>query len=97
MNLHLYIHPVNALIVAISLVVGYLVWRRPRVGAAASLSTPVAGDLPGGAGAALATMLILAFLFGLGDGENRVGDGKPGPVTTVRESPAGPLSSAVSP
>src|SRR5690242_19024274 len=83
-QLNLHIDPVNGLLVAIGLVVGYLVYRRPTVGTGVQPLTQVHGDLVGGTTAALATILILAFLFGLGDGkEVQVEDGSPGPVPTV--------------
>ncbi|MDX2762395.1 hypothetical protein [Streptomyces europaeiscabiei] len=97
MNLH--IDPVNGLLVAIGFVVGYLVYRRPAAGTGGEQSTPMQGDLVGGTTAALATILILAFLFGLGDGtEVQVEDGAPGPVPTVsRPHTADPASPEAAP
>jgi hypothetical protein len=65
---------VNGVIVLIGCVVGFLVYRRAFTGASVqsqNSGSPDAqqGDLLGGTTAALATILILAFLFGLGDGE----------------------------
>ncbi len=48
------------------------------------------GDLAGGVTAAAAVILILAFLFGRGDGkEAQLEDGVPGTVSTVHETPIG--------
>ncbi|WP_437050578.1 hypothetical protein [Streptomyces sp. enrichment culture] len=90
MNFHLYIDPVNGLIVAIGLLVGYLVYRRPLAGA--GMQPQPHRDLPGGIGSALAAILILAFLFGRGDGrtsEPEVDDKRPAPVVTVHETQPG--------
>ncbi|PJE97118.1 hypothetical protein CUT44_14140 [Streptomyces carminius] len=86
MNLH--IDPVNGLLVAVGCIVGYLVHRRPTRGAALQTPQRPDGDFVGSATAALTTILILAFLFGLGNGEgNHVQDVSPRPAPTAYETP----------
>lgn len=89
-QLNLYIDPVNGLIVAVGCLVGYLVYRRPIAGTGVQTPQQTHGDLAGGVAAAAAAILILAFLFGRGDGrEAQVEEGSPGPVPTIYETPAG--------
>ncbi|MER5942506.1 hypothetical protein ABT121_35010 [Streptomyces sp. NPDC001928] len=80
----LQISAVNGLIVALSLVVGVLVYRR-------TVSGQVKGDLALAAGAVAACVLVLGFLFGVGDGAVIPTDVPP---PAVAESPT---SSAPSP
>lgn len=88
MNLH--IDPVNGFIVVAGLLVGYLVYRRPAGSTGAQTPSPPQKDLLGGAGAALTTILVLAFLFGLGDGaNNQVEERFPSPVPTATSAPLG--------
>ncbi|POX57505.1 hypothetical protein C3492_43185 [Streptomyces sp. Ru62] len=93
MNLH--IDPVNGFVVAIGCLIGYLVYRKPLISAGVDRQ-PSGGDLAGGIAAALAAVLILAFLLGVGDGKNagtQDGGRKPTPVAserTVRPSPDAP-------
>lgn len=65
--MNLYIDTVNGLIVMLGFFVGYLVYRRPLVGAGTQPQRH--SDLAGGIAAALAAILILAFLLGVGDGK----------------------------
>ncbi|MFE5199011.1 hypothetical protein ACFQ93_35845 [Streptomyces sp. NPDC056601] len=86
--MNLYIDPSNGLVVAIGCAVGYLVYRRPVTGTNAQTPAPQR-DLVGGTAAALATILILAFLFGLGDGQNTdVTGGDPRPTSTAQPTGA---------
>ncbi|MDI1453625.1 hypothetical protein NHG22_07320 [Streptomyces sp. ATE26] len=88
--MNLYIAPLNGLIVAVGCIVGYLVYRRPVTGTNMQSSQPQ-GDLAGGTAAALATILILAFLFGLGDGQHAEADASdPRPTpSSLREARVG--------
>ncbi|MDW4910427.1 hypothetical protein RB628_35140 [Streptomyces sp. ADMS] len=79
----------NGLIVVAGCVVGYLVYRRPTTGTGMQAPQQAQGDLAGGVTAAAAVILILAFLFGRGDGkEAQVEDGGPSPVSSY-ETPVG--------
>ncbi|UUU37740.1 hypothetical protein [Streptomyces sp. NBC_00162] len=67
MNLH--INGENALVVALSCVVAYVVYRRTQSHQQSALTgRPGRGGLVAALTAGAATLLLLAFLFGLGDG-----------------------------
>ena len=96
-SLNLYINPVNGLVVVVGCIVGYLVYRRPVSGAGAQPPQPQR-DLVGGTATALATILILAFLFGLGDGQNaQVDGGDPSPTPITQQPGSGVIDSVPSP
>ncbi|WP_405409031.1 hypothetical protein [Streptomyces decoyicus] len=80
MNLH--IAPLNGLIFGIGCVVGYLVFRRTAANA-----QPLPGDLPAAIAAAASTIVVLAFLFGLGDGKaSKPEETRPAPTPTVQDT-----------
>jgi hypothetical protein len=84
--LSLNIPAANAAIFAISLVVGYLVYRHSMNTQA---GTATKGDLGMALGAAATCMVLLAFLFGLGDGKVMPPPvGTSGPTTAVSASPS---------
>ncbi|MFF9768534.1 hypothetical protein ACF1GT_18295 [Streptomyces sp. NPDC014636] len=89
----------NGFVVAIGCLVGYLVYRKPLLGAGVDCQ-PSGGDLASGIGAALAAVLILAFLLGVGDDKSagtQDGGRKPTPVAseeTVRPSSDAPSEPA---
>jgi hypothetical protein len=64
--LSLHIPAANAAVFAVSLMVGYAVYRRSTYTHAGA--TPK-GDLAMALGATATCVLVLAFLFGLGDGQ----------------------------
>ncbi len=77
----------NGLIVVVGLFVGYAVYRFPLTTPGGSASLNKQGDLSGGIAAAAAAIVILAFLFGRGDGTaNQDGGNSPTPVATVHET-----------
>ncbi|MFG2097273.1 hypothetical protein [Streptomyces sp. NPDC048612] len=74
----------NGLIVGIGCVVGYLVFRRTAVNAQRQ-----PGDLPAAIAAAASTIVVLAFLFGLGDGKaSKPEETRPVPTPTVQNTTA---------
>src|SRR3954471_10663778 len=92
----LYINPLNGFVVVVGCVVGYFVYRRPVSGANVQAPQPQR-DLVGGTATALATILILAFLFGLGDGQNaKVNGGDPSPLPITQHSVPGIVDPAQS-
>ncbi|MFF9192611.1 hypothetical protein [Streptomyces rochei] len=81
--LSLHIPAANAAIFTVSLVVGYLVYRHSTH---AQVGTSAKGDLGMALGAVATCVVVLAFLFGLGDGK-----AVPSPASTT--TPSAPVSS----
>ncbi|MFD4742594.1 hypothetical protein ACFWNQ_35230 [Streptomyces virginiae] len=86
MNLH--INGANALVVALSCIVAYVVHRRTQSHQHTSLTgRPGRGDMVAALTAGAATLLILAFLFGLGDGSAQAEQPSPTPPASAEPSP----------
>ncbi|MFB6866158.1 hypothetical protein ACFCZQ_35995 [Streptomyces virginiae] len=86
MNLH--INGENALVVALSCIVAYVVYRRTQSHQHTSLTgQPGRGDMVAALTAGAATLLILAFLFGLGDGSAEAEQPSPKPPASAEPSP----------